>query len=63
MLNNEEIVSFPHYLVVNHGNADDFELGENFIVNLLFESFKYYISLIIINFQVEFPIFVCQNDF
>ena len=22
MLNNEEIVSFPHYLVVNHYNAD-----------------------------------------
>ena len=34
MLNNEEIVSFPHYLVVNHCNADDFELGEPFIVNL-----------------------------
>ena len=34
MLNNEEIVSFPHYLVVNHCNADDFELGEPLIVNL-----------------------------
>ena len=33
MLNNEEIVSFPHYLVVNHCNADDFELGETLIVN------------------------------
>ena len=31
MLNNEEIVSFPHHLVVNHCNADDFELGEPFI--------------------------------
>ena len=34
MLNNEEIVSFPHYLVVNHCNADDFELGESLIVHL-----------------------------
>ena len=34
MLNNEEIVSFPHYLVVNHCNADDFELGEHLIVHL-----------------------------
>ena len=34
MLNNEEIVSFPHYLVVNHCNVDDFELGEPLIVNL-----------------------------
>ena len=34
MLNNEEIVSVPHYLVVNHCNADDFELGEPLIVNL-----------------------------
>ena len=33
MLNNEEIVSFPHFLVVNHCNADDFELGETLIVN------------------------------
>ena len=55
MLNNEEIVSFPHYLVVNHCNADDFELGENFIVNLLLESFKYYIFLIILKFQAKFP--------
>ena len=31
MLNNEEIVPFPHYLVVNHCNVDDLELGENFI--------------------------------
>ena len=28
MLSNEEIMSFPHYLVVNHCNADDLELGE-----------------------------------
>ena len=34
MLNNEEIVSFPHYLVVNHCNADDFKLGETLIVHL-----------------------------
>ena len=34
MLNNEAIVSFPHYLVVNHCNDDNFELGENLIVNL-----------------------------
>ena len=34
MLNNEEIVSFPHYLVVNHCNADDLELGDNLIDNL-----------------------------
>ena len=34
MLNNEEIVSFPHYLVVNHCNADDLKLGEPLIVNL-----------------------------
>ena len=34
MLNNEEIVSFPHYLVVNHCNADDFELREPLIVHL-----------------------------
>ena len=34
MLNNEEIVSFPHYLVVNQCNADDFELGEPLIVHL-----------------------------
>ena len=34
MLNNEEIVSFPHYLVVNHCNADDFELGETLIIHL-----------------------------
>ena len=34
MLNNEEIVSFPHYLVVNHCNADDLELGEHLIDNL-----------------------------
>ena len=27
MLNKEEIVSFPHYLVVHHCNANDFELG------------------------------------
>ena len=33
MLNNEEIVPFPHYLVVNHCNADDFELAENLIVH------------------------------
>ena len=33
MLNNEEIVSFPHYLVVNHCNADDFELGETLVVH------------------------------
>ena len=36
MLNNEEIVSFPHYLVVNHCNADDFKLGEPLIVHLQF---------------------------
>ena len=35
MLTNEEVVSFPHYLVVNHCNADDLELGENLIVNKL----------------------------
>ena len=34
MLNNEEIVPFPHYLVVNHCNGDDFKLGETFIVYL-----------------------------
>ena len=34
MLNNEEIVSFPHYLVVNHCNADDFKLGEPLIIKL-----------------------------
>ena len=34
MLNNEEIVSFPHYLVVNHCNAGDLELGEPLIVHL-----------------------------
>ena len=34
MLNNEEIVSFPHYLVVNHCNADDFELEETLIFHL-----------------------------
>ena len=34
MLNNEEIVSFPHYLVVNRCNADDLELGDPLIVNL-----------------------------
>ena len=34
MLNNEEIVSFPHYLVVNHCNADDFQLGEPLIIHL-----------------------------
>ena len=34
MSNNEEIMSFPHYLVVNHCNADDFDLGENLIVHL-----------------------------
>ena len=28
----EEIMSFPHYLVVNNCNADDFELGETLIV-------------------------------
>ena len=28
MLNNEEIVPFPHYLVVHYCNANDFELGE-----------------------------------
>ena len=33
MLNNEEIVSFPHYLVVKHCNADGFELGEPLIVH------------------------------
>ena len=35
MLNNEEIVSFLHYLVVNHCNDDDLELGETLIVHLL----------------------------
>ena len=34
MLNNEEIASFHHYLVVNHCNDDDFELGEPLIVHL-----------------------------
>ena len=34
MLNNEEIMPFPHYLVVNHCNVDDFEMGEPLIVNL-----------------------------
>ena len=34
MLNNEKIVSFPHYLVVNHYNVDDFKLGEPLIVHL-----------------------------
>ena len=33
MLNNEEIVPFPHYLVVNNCNAYDFELEEPFIVH------------------------------
>ena len=33
MFNNEEIVSFPHYLVVNHCNSDDLELGETLIVH------------------------------
>ena len=55
MLNNEEIVSFPHYLIVNHCNADDFKLGEPLIVNLWLESVKYFILFIIINFQVEIP--------
>ena len=34
MLNTEEIVSFPHYFVVNHCNADDFKLVEPLIINL-----------------------------
>ena len=34
MLNNEEIDPFPHDLVVNHCNADDFELGEILTVHL-----------------------------
>ena len=55
MLNNEEIVSFPHYLVVNHCNADDFELGNNLIVHLLLESVKYSILFILRKFQVEIP--------
>ena len=33
MLNNEEIVSFPHYLIVHHCNANDFELGDILIVH------------------------------
>ena len=55
MLNNEEIVSFPYYLVVNHCNANDFELGEPFIVHLWLESVKYSMLFILINFQVEIP--------
>ena len=55
MLNNEEIVSFPHYLVVNHCNADDFKLGEPFIVNLWLESVKYSLLFILRNFQFEIP--------
>ena len=35
MLDNEEIVSFPYYLVVNHCNVDDLDLGEPLIVHLL----------------------------
>ena len=52
MLNNEEIMSFPHYLVVNHCNADDFELGENLIIHLLLESVQYSLFLILRKFQV-----------
>ena len=55
MLNNEEIVSFPHYLVVNHCHADDLELENPFIVNLWLEYVKYSIFFIIKNFQVEIP--------
>ena len=35
MLNNEETIPFPHYLVVHHCNANDFELGEDFHCPLL----------------------------
>ena len=55
MLNNEKIVSFPHYLAVNHCNADDFELGETLIVHLLLESVQYSLLLILIKFQVKIP--------
>ena len=34
ILNNEETMSFPHYLVVNHCNTDDLELGENLTIHL-----------------------------
>ena len=45
MLNNEEIVSFPHYLVVNHYNANDFELREDFHCSLIIviSSISYFI--------------------
>ena len=55
MLNNEEIVSFPHYLVVNHCNADDFELGEPLIVHLWLESIQYSLLFILWKFQIEIP--------
>ena len=47
--------SFPHYLVVNHCNANDFELGEPLIVHLWLESVRYYLLFILKKFQVEIP--------
>ena len=53
----------PHYLVVNHCNADDFELGEPFIVHLWLESVQYSLLFILRKFQVEIPKIYMSNDF
>ena len=43
MLNNEEIVPFPHYLVVNQYNVDRFECIRKMMVYVLMEFYLWII--------------------